>query len=157
MGCLPIILLKGVLYRENSRGPRTEHYGMPNNSSHNSERVDPIFIAWNQWLRKEMNLFTAVLATPNHDLRQLRRVSWSIDNVSKSAERSSKTSAAGSPNDSERWISFLICSKILSLERLVLYADCGGFSRLLLLTCCISCLTTTRYTNLDMKRSPDTG
>ena len=54
-----------------------------------------------------MNHFKAVPHTPNHDLRQLRRLAWSI--VLNAAGKSSKTNAVGSPCDSERWISFLIC------------------------------------------------
>ena len=63
--------------------------------------------------------------TPNHDLR---RVSWSI--VSKATEKSSKTRAVGSPHDSERWISFLICSNAVSVDWKVLYLECWGLSRL---------------------------
>ena len=47
LGCLPVTLLDGVVYKENSRGPRLECCGTPNNSSHNSERVDVILITLN--------------------------------------------------------------------------------------------------------------
>ena len=40
-------LLKGVVYKEDSRGPKTEPCGTPISNSRNSERVDPIIIAWN--------------------------------------------------------------------------------------------------------------
>ena len=46
-----------------------------------------------------MNHVKSVPHTPNHDLRQLRRVVWSV--VSDAAERLSKTSAVGSPCDSK--------------------------------------------------------
>ena len=46
LGCIPIILLKGVVCKENSRRPRTESCGTPNSSSHHSERIDSILIAW---------------------------------------------------------------------------------------------------------------
>ena len=87
--------------------------------------------------------------------RTFRRVPWLI--VSKAANRSIKTSAVGSPCDSERLISFLICRKAVSVEWPVLYADWWGLSRLLLLMCYIGCLTTTCCTSLDIKYSPDTG
>ena len=58
-----------------------------------------------------MNHFKAVPHMPNHDLRQLRRVVWSI--VSNAADRSSKTNAVGSPSEGERWISFLIYSRAI--------------------------------------------
>ena len=38
LGCIPVTLLKGVVYNENSGGPRTEP-------------CDPILITWNWWLR----------------------------------------------------------------------------------------------------------
>ena len=53
-----------------------------------------------------MNHFKAMLHTPNHDIRQVRRISWSI--VSKAADRSSKTGAVGSSRDGERWISLTL-------------------------------------------------
>ena len=37
---------KGVVYNENSKGPRTEPWGMPNRSLQTSDKVDPIFIDW---------------------------------------------------------------------------------------------------------------
>ena len=44
------------------------------------------------------------------------------------------------------------CSGVTSfVSRLV------GLSKLLLLICCMSCLTTTHSTSFDMKHSPDTG
>ena len=100
-----------------------------------------------------MNHFKAVPHTPNHDLRQLGRAVWST--VSNAADRSSKTNAVGSPRDVERWISFLMCSRAVSVEWPLLYADCLGLSRLLLLICCMSYLTTTSSTNFDMKHSTD--
>ena len=42
--CLRITLLKGMVYKEKSRGPRIHPCGTPNNSSCNSERVDPFFL-----------------------------------------------------------------------------------------------------------------
>ena len=51
LGCIPISLLKGVVCKGNSKGPRTEPCGTPNSSSHNSEMADSILIAWNGWLR----------------------------------------------------------------------------------------------------------
>ena len=91
-----------------------------------------------------MNHVKAAPNTLNHDLRQSRRVVWSV--LSNAAERLSKTSAVGSPCDSE-----------MNLEGPVLYADCSGLSRLFLLICCKSCLTTMQSTNFDMKCSPDTS
>ena len=46
-----------------------------------------------------MNHCKAVPHNQNHDLRQLRRVVWSTE--SNAADRSSKTSAVGSPRDNE--------------------------------------------------------
>ena len=70
---ITITLLKAEVYKENSRGPRIKPYCTPNSSSHNSERVDPILIAWNWWLRYDVNHFKDMLHTLNHDLRQLRQ------------------------------------------------------------------------------------
>ena len=47
-----------------------------------------------------MNHVKAVPHTLNHDLRQLRGAVWSV--VSNAAERLSKRSAVGSPDDYER-------------------------------------------------------
>ena len=60
-----------------------------------------------------MNHFKAMPHTPNHGLRQLRIVVWLI--VSNTAGRLSKTSTVGLPGDSERWSSFLICSRAVSV------------------------------------------
>ena len=99
-GCFPISLYKRVMYKENRMVPRTWPCGTPNSSSSNVEKVDPNLIAWNQWPRQDVNHFKPMLHTPNYDVRQLRRVVWSI--VSSAADRSSKTSAVGSSHDSVR-------------------------------------------------------
>ena len=78
-----------------------------------------------------MNHFKALLHTLNYDLRQLRRVVWSI--VLNTPNRSSKANVVGSSHDSERRISVLICSSAVSVERPLLYTDCLGLSRLFLL------------------------
>ena len=42
--CLPIPKLRGVVYNENNKGPRTEPWEMPNNSLQRSDKVELIFI-----------------------------------------------------------------------------------------------------------------
>ena len=40
-----VTILKGMVYKDNSRGPRTEPCGTPNSNSPNRERASPILTA----------------------------------------------------------------------------------------------------------------
>ena len=51
-GCILITLLKGVVYKENSGGPRIEPCGTSNSRSCNSERVDPSLIQYYKHLMR---------------------------------------------------------------------------------------------------------
>ena len=66
----PIILLSGVVYSENKRGPRTDPLGTPYMSLENLDRVQPTFTAWNMSVKYGGNYLSAVPQTPNHEARQ---------------------------------------------------------------------------------------
>ena len=66
----PIILLSGVVYSENKRGPSTEPWGTPYMSFENLDRLEPTFTAWNLSIKYEVNHLSAVPQTPNHEARQ---------------------------------------------------------------------------------------
>ena len=89
-----------------------------------------------------MNHFRTEPPIPNQVFRQWRRVEWSI--VSNAAERSSNIRAVGSPLDKDRWTSFFIKRRAVSVEWPVLYADWYGLSKLWTWICSNNCLATTR-------------
>ena len=62
--CIPITLLKGVVYKENNSGPRTEPCEIPNNSSSNSERDDQFY---SFRIGEVVSHFKAMLHTQNQD------------------------------------------------------------------------------------------
>ena len=100
---LEINLLRGCVYKINTRGPRTEPWGTPNDRGIGDDKEPFILTDWFRPDIYDLNQFKIVLEKPNHEDKQSNNLRWSI--VSKAAERSSKTSAVGRPCAKFKWIS----------------------------------------------------
>ena len=93
-----ITLFKGAAFKENSGAPRKELWGTSKISSHNSECVDEILMAWHCWLRQEVKFFKN---WTTHTKACLKTMVYCIG-VTRSSSK--MQSAVGLPSETQRQI-----------------------------------------------------
>ena len=115
-GWFRMTLLRGVVYKEKSIGPRTEPWGTPHRSFFAPDRREPILTHGKQSERYDLNHSKTTPPMPNQGLNHSRTVPWLI--VSNAADWSSSTTAVASPQARARWTMFLIDSSAVRLSDL---------------------------------------
>ena len=117
----------------NSRGPRTESWGTPQDSCEGVNCIPLKITAWVLLVRYELNQLRATSLTAKRWCSTSRSMEWSTQ--SNAALRSSKTSATTCPLSTDQMMSFTTLTTAVSVLWLRRYADCLLANRLLRSTC----------------------
>ena len=127
---------RSTTYIMKSMRPSTEHWGTLHSRRLMDDLILPRWTHWDRLDRYDRNQLWVVAEMPNVVLRRLRKMLWST--VSNAADKSSRTSAATSPQLTACKMSSRTRSTAVSVECLGRKPDCIHGSRSLAFRYCIS-------------------